>query len=121
VAGSVLTTATDVALFMLPMLNARGGSTDTAGTLQRLMLDPVAQVNHRLSWSLGWGIEHDGKRSRFWHWGNNDVFRSFVIGDSRYRRGLVLLTNSSNGHKLYQFLVPKLTGHDHPSLLWFRT
>jgi len=123
VAGSALTNATDVALFMIHMLRPDKQSTDSSDQLRELMLTPVSYLNRSLSWGLGWGLEAaaNGKGPHFWHWGNNEVFRSFAIGDAQARRGLVVLTNSSNGHKLYQRIVPQLTGLDHPSLLWFRT
>ena len=34
--------------------------------------------------------------------------------------GVVVLTNSANGPKIYQRVIASLTGRDHPAFLWFQ-
>ena len=120
-AASVLTNSTDFARFMLRMLEPGTRQPDSSDALGRSMLRPATILNSALAWGIGWGLERDGDEWRFWHAGDNEVFRSFAIGDQLARRGLVIHTNSSNGHKLYQHLVPLLTKGFHASLLWHGT
>jgi hypothetical protein len=46
------------------------------------------------------------------------VFRNFAIASKKQRAGVVVLTNSFNGPRVYQEIVPAAVGRDHPSLAW---
>jgi CubicO group peptidase (beta-lactamase class C family) len=78
----------------------------------RGMLAPQVKVNEEISWGLGWALE--GKA--FWHWGeNNGEFHTFVMaypdGD-----GVVIFTNSGNGHSIMPELVAETLGRgEHPA------
>jgi CubicO group peptidase (beta-lactamase class C family) len=120
VAGSLLTTAADYARFLGRTLAEPGpGGLDLSAALRREMLSSKVRLNSALSWGLGWGLQQDDGEF-FWHWGANGSFRNFVIGDIRNRRGVVVLTNSANGPKIYQRVIASLTGRDHPAFLWFQ-
>lgn len=120
VAGSMLTTVTDYAKFLVAMLSERGGALALSETTWRAMFERQVQLNSALSWGLGWGLEHEDDVDLLWHWGANGSFRNFVLADPRRRRGVVVLTNSANGPKLYERIITSLTGRDHPAFLWFQ-
>lgn len=95
------TTTRDYAKFVVAMMK------DSRG-----MLAPQVKVNEQISWGLGWALE--GKA--FWHWGeNNGEFHTFVMarpdGD-----GVVVLTNSGNGHSIMPEIVAETLGQgEHPA------
>ena len=70
-----------------------------------------------LAWALGWGLQDDEYGQTLWHWGANNGFRNFCLADTDHRRGLVVLTNSGNGPRVYERVIVSLTGHDHPAFL----
>jgi CubicO group peptidase (beta-lactamase class C family) len=84
------------------------------------MVTPQVGLNSRLAWGLGWGLEHDGSAELMWQWGANGSFRNFVLADPERHRGVVVLTNSANGPKVYERIISSLTGSDHPAFLWFQ-
>lgn len=110
VAGSMLTTVTDYARFLVATLSEKGGA----------MFQPQVQLNSALAWGLGWGLEHSDGAELIWHWGANGSFRNFVLADPQRRRGVVVLVNSANGPKLYERIITSITGRDHPAFLWFQ-
>jgi len=122
-AGSFLTTPEDYARFVMAAAAPPGpGGLSLSPQSHKEMFAPQVRLNSALSWGLGWGLEkdEDGDGHLFWHWGANGSFRNFVLGDTHGRRGLVVLTNSANGPKLYQRVVAEATGRDHPAFMWFQ-
>jgi CubicO group peptidase (beta-lactamase class C family) len=102
-ASGLITTAGDYARFMLETLRSKTE-----------MLKPLVKVGDDLAWGLGWALEDDA----FWHWGDQDIFKSFALMDTKKRTGIVILTNSANGHHTYAPIVTSALGSDHPSLAW---
>lgn len=119
VAGSLLTTAPDYAAFMARVMERPSRDAhDLKESSRREMLAPQVKINSALAWGLGWGLESAEGRDYFWHWGDNGTFHAFAIGDPARRTGLVVLTNSNFGPKVYQRIITHATGHDHPAFLW---
>jgi hypothetical protein len=83
------------------------------------MLEPQVQVNKRVSWALGWGLEtSDTAGAAFWHWGDNPGFKSFAIGLPEAGTGAIVMTNADAGRPLCAWVVQRLLGTDHPALEW---
>ena len=120
VAGSLFTTIADYGRFLTAILSDNGGPLAFSASTRRAMATRQVELNSRLSWGLGWGLEHDGADELLWHWGANGSFRNFVLADPRRRRAVVVLTNSANGPKLYERIITSITGTDHPAFLWFQ-
>ena len=120
VAGSLFTTITDYARFLSAILADGAGALAFSPATRRAMVTPQVALNSRLSWGLGWGLEHDGPDELLWQWGANGSFRNFVLADPQRHRGVVVLTNSANGPKVYERIISSLTGSDHPAFLWFQ-
>ena len=120
VAGSLFTTIADYARFLTAILSDNGGPLAFSASTRGAMVTRQVELNSRLSWGLGWGLEHDGADELLWHWGANGSFRNFVLADPRRRRAVVVLTNSANGPKLYERIITSITGSDHPAFLWFQ-
>ncbi|HEX5706598.1 MAG TPA: serine hydrolase domain-containing protein [Pyrinomonadaceae bacterium] len=118
-AGSLHTTAAEYARFMLRVMERpRPDSLDLKDSTRREMLVPRVRINSALAWGLGWGLESEQGRQYFWHWGDGLTYHSFAIGDAARSSGLVVLTNSNFGPKVYQRVINQATGHDHPAFLW---
>jgi CubicO group peptidase (beta-lactamase class C family) len=118
-AGSLQTTATDYARFMIHVMNRpKRAKFELTEPSRREMLTPQIRLNDALAWGLGWGLEQTLGRHYFWHWGEHFAFRTLAFGEAESRSGIVVLTNSGAGHRACEQLVKQATGHDHPAFAW---
>ncbi len=106
-AATLHTTALDYARFLAAVLKGEG----LTPALYEEMLEPQSQkwnddapVAH-LYWGLGWGLQQTARGTAIWHWGDNGVFRAYVIGYPAEDAGLVYFTNSENGLAIAEELV----------------
>lgn len=121
-AGSLLTTPAEYARFIIRLMEK---APQDAGSLpeaaRREMLTTQIKLNSAISWGLGIGLEVETGRNDFWHWGDNGTYKAFVYGNPVERSGVVVLTNASNGHKLWQRIVAEATNNDHAAFLFWMT
>lgn len=115
VAGSFLTTARDYAAFVAHLLGA-GAPAGGRAILERMM-EPRVTANEAVRWGLGWGLEEAEGRTRFWHWGDTNGFKNFVVGDPAAGTAIVVFTNGNSGARVYERVVRALDGIDHPAFL----
>jgi len=121
-AASLLTTARDYARFVVEILQpSRLDRFHISEALKKEMSKPQVKVADRLAWGLGWGLEEAGSGHMLWHWGDQDIFKSFVFIDPIRRSGLVIFTNSRNGSKSYSPIIDRAVGGQHPSLSWLES
>jgi CubicO group peptidase (beta-lactamase class C family) len=129
-AASLLTTPEDYCRFVLAIINGTGLKQETA----ERMLTPQLRAPKRLftpqmtlpkneeawgiSWGLGWGLEESNAGHYFWHWGDNEAFRCFVIASREKQEGVVYFTNTQDGLSIVSALVTAILGGKHPSLDW---
>jgi len=118
-AGSLITTAKDYAQFMIRLMGGIGDSLDLAEASRREMLTPQVKINSALGWGLGLGLEREAAQDCFWHWGDNGTFKAFMMGDAAARSGVVVFTNATNGHRLWERIVAQATGRDHAAFLFW--
>jgi CubicO group peptidase (beta-lactamase class C family) len=76
----------------------------------------VVQKNPRVSWSLGWGLQHEESHDLIWHWGDNGVYKAFTLASPRSGTGLVLMSNCYSGSKIWRAILQTLYGEDLPIL-----
>jgi len=106
-AATLHTTALDYARFLAAALTGEG----LTPTLYQEMLEPQSQKWNddapvaQLYWGLGWGLQQTARGTAIWHWGDNGVFRAYVIGYPAEDAGLVYFTNSENGLAIAEDLV----------------
>jgi len=127
VASTLQTTAADYARFLQAVLSGAHLNPSTA----TLWLTPQVALRQRcieclspdgkdsdqhVAWGLGWGIEPDG--GWFFHWGDNDQFKAFVVGSQTERSALVVFTNGFNGMAIMPEVVGQLLPGDHPAFTW---
>lgn len=113
VAGSLLTTATDYATFIVHLLGTSSGR----AVLDR-MTTPQVTINEAVAWGSGLGLQSPGAPDRFWHWGDNAGFKNILVGDPATRRAIVVFTNGDRGRVVYERVVRMLRGADEPAFLW---
>jgi CubicO group peptidase (beta-lactamase class C family) len=126
-ASTLHTTAADYARFLQAVLSGARLKPDTA----KQWLDPQVRLrqhciqclstnrpdaDQHIAWGLGWGLEPDG--GSFFHWGDNDQFKAFVIGSLKDRSAVVVFTNGFNGMAIMPDVINQLMPGDHPAFVW---
>jgi CubicO group peptidase (beta-lactamase class C family) len=126
-ASTLHTTAADYARFLQAVLTGARLKPDTAKQwldpqirlqqhcIQCLSTDKPGADQH-IAWGLGWGLEPDG--SSFFHWGDNDGFKAFVVGSMKDRSAVVVFTNGFNGMAIMPDVINQLMPGGHPAFLW---
>lgn len=120
-AGSLLTSVDQYAKFFGRLLKPRGDKFDLSAESLRQMFASQVRVNSAIGWGLGVGLENHAGRPHIWHWGDNGNFKAFMMGETANGSGVVVFTNASNGHKIWQRVVTEIMGPDHPSTYFFMT
>lgn len=128
-AASLRTTAGDYAKFMLAVINKQG----LPGKVFDEILTPAVNLNpdcvvctsnssdersSSLGWGLGWGLQKTADGNAFWHWGDNGVYKCYIVAYPEKKIGVVFFTNSSDGMSLRQDLVSRAIGGTHPAFDW---
>jgi len=128
-ASTLHTTVEDYARFVEAMLSGEGlkRATWRAMTTPVVAVDstcvvcgnkPAGPPSEALAWGLGWGLELRPQPPRFFHWGdNNGEFHNFAMGyvDGD---GVVVFTNSGNGHSIMPEIIDAALGGPHPAFAW---
>jgi CubicO group peptidase (beta-lactamase class C family) len=123
--SSLETTAADYARFMLAIVRGQGLDPAIAREalrpqvkLERGCLEclgkPKGELSDRMSWGLGWGLEQTDRGSFAWHWGDNNTMQSYAAIALDGSRGVVIFTNSSNGHSIMRSIASRKLGVDAP-------
>lgn len=127
--SSLETTAGDYARFLLAAVDGTGLSPEVA----RQFLAPqvplengcIVCTGHPRSppapgrhWTLGFGLEQAGGRSFAWHWGDNETMQSYAAVTTDGTRGVVIFTNSANGHSIARHIASTILGMDAPGYAW---
>jgi CubicO group peptidase (beta-lactamase class C family) len=127
-ASSLETTAEDYARFMIAAVRGTG----LKRALAREMLRPQVTLEEgcavcldrprgKLSphhWGLGLGLEKHGGRTYAWHFGDNQTMQSYAALATDGGRGVVILTNSANGHSIARQIATQVLGVDAPGYAW---
>jgi hypothetical protein len=80
---------------------------------------PRAAASTRRHWALGFGRETAGAQDFVWHWGDNSqVAQTYAAIDTSADRGVVILTNSGNGHSIAREIATTVLSVDAPGYAW---
>jgi CubicO group peptidase (beta-lactamase class C family) len=119
VAGSLLTTANDYAVFLKHLLGLAGAPGGGRAVLDR-MLAPQVTLNEAIRWGLGLGLQSPGagRPDQFWHWGDSGGVKAFVVGDGAAASAIAVFTNGNNGRAVYERVVRAVRREDQAAFLW---
>ena len=115
-AYSLQTTADDYANFLLAVLTP---TELKAGTVSQMLssqgrlprkFGAADTLSPSLSWGLGFGLEHTKADDYFWHWGDNDTYKCYVVGSRKTQDAVVYFTNSFNGLRLINAISHQFMG-----------
>ena len=105
-AGGLHTTPTDYAKFLIEVINPKASDAFrlSKDSLEE-MLRPHAKINDSISQALGWQIRHTENGDFIMHSAGNPGFAAFVVASVKRKSGLVIMTNSDNGHLVIDKLL----------------
>jgi len=63
-------------------------------------------------------IEKNASGTYLWHWGDNGIFKAYVVADLKRRSAIILFDNSMSGLSVAQATTETALGGDHPSFRW---
>ena len=112
-AGSLHTTVSDYAKFIVAILNKNGLSKSK----YEMMLSPQASVpdeSDGIAWGLGVGLQKNEDGITFWHWGDNRNFKCFFMASPEKKAGMVYFTNSCYGLTVRKQLAQLVVSGHHP-------
>jgi CubicO group peptidase (beta-lactamase class C family) len=89
-AGTLRTSPSELALFMIEIANPRHLKTETA----ELLRTPQIKLDENLSWGMGPGIFYSKKGYALWQWGQHIDFQSIMIINPELGSGVVVCTNN---------------------------
>jgi len=130
-AGSLHTTTSDYAKFVVAIMKGRGLRKETLNQMlgQQTRVDegcsnciakePTGKFSDSIFWGLGWGLQRTRQGTSFWHWGdNNNDTHAFVIASEKQKSGLLIFTDSGNGHSIIPEIVSQVMGGKQPLTVW---
>jgi CubicO group peptidase (beta-lactamase class C family) len=130
-AGGLHTTTADYAKFVIAILKGTGLKKETVKEMLKVQSkvdegcsncirnQPTGKLSNTIFWGLGWGLQQTGDEKFFWHWGDNDGdTHCFIIASEKQKSGVVIFTDSGNGHSIIPFIVEKILGAKQPVSAW---
>ena len=81
---------------------------------------PSGKLSPFISWGFGVGLQQTDDGVSFWHWGDNGDVHCYMIGYPKEKFGLVVFTNSGNGHGIIPDIVAETLGGQQPVTAWLR-
>jgi CubicO group peptidase (beta-lactamase class C family) len=113
VAFSFQTTAVDYGRFLVAVLTGEGLKPATAQAFLTPQVVPgqtlrdTTRASTSIRWGLGMGLVQQAGENGFWHWGDNDGFRSFAYVSRTRKQGFAYFTNSRNGASIFAALATR--------------
>jgi CubicO group peptidase (beta-lactamase class C family) len=121
--ASLLTTASDYAVFLCALLDARGlrGETIEQMTSPQVPVTKsrtTAEPFENVFWGWGWGVQPGETGYGFWHWGDNGDLRAYTVTYKDRREGFVYFANSTNGLAVAEALTALIFPDHQYALDW---
>jgi CubicO group peptidase (beta-lactamase class C family) len=130
-ASTLNTTAKDYALFVAAVLSGAGLKPSTLREMEttQIAVDPECtncterepkEPSKTIFWGLGWGIQRTARGDALWHWGDNGVFKCFVMAEPKSRTGVVMFTNSDSGLAIAEQVATEAMGQELLMFAWIK-
>ncbi|MET0466708.1 MAG: serine hydrolase [Chitinophagaceae bacterium] len=117
-AASLHTSAGDYAKFIIALLNGKGLKRKTREEMFTPQIRVDQQAFPELYWGLGVGLEIEGKRKNFWHWGDQGDSKCYMKAYLDTKNAFLYFTNSANGLAIADRILEEATGGATPALAW---
>lgn len=122
VAGGFHTTAGDYARFLIAAMQGR----DLSPAIRKRMMKPAVKLSvgegtdpDWVGWGLGFALQYSrGEGVALWHWGDNDVFKSYMVAFPAERTAIVYFADSVYGLSIRDEIVTAAVGGTHPAFSW---
>lgn len=76
------------------------------------------KINEFLGWGQGWAVERIAGRTFLWQWGDNGGYKNFVLIEQASGSGLFVFTNGDSGARVYDRILTRATGCEHPAFFF---
>lgn len=126
-AYSLVTTASDYGAFLAGILKGANLNGDVFNDMlavhTSMQGDETAtkyppEVWRKIHWGLSWGVQESNDERVYFHWGDNDVYHSFVAFSPTRDIGFVYFSNSQNGLKIANNIAEIVVGDMTPAIAW---
>ena len=78
--------------------------------------DASSPMSKSISWGLGFGLQQATDGSAFWHWGDNNTFKCYVVAYKQKKTGVLYFTNGSNGLSIIKEITGLTFGGEQPAV-----
>lgn len=123
------TSALDYARFIIAIFKRIGLKLETINEMFRFQAKVPEGSNNSIdmhssrfsdsiSWGLGWGLQRTKIGDSFWHWGDNQGVKSFIVGFNNCNTAIIVFTNSSNGLSVISKMMQKYLNFPQPAFDW---
>jgi CubicO group peptidase (beta-lactamase class C family) len=108
-AYTLYSTANDLGRFLIEIMQPQTVSPATIAQF----VSPHVDVNERVSWGLGIGVQRGDAHRSVWQWGQNPGYESLVVAYPEQRIGVVILTNATGGLAIAREIAYRAIGGEH--------
>src|SRR6185312_8964138 len=129
-AATLQATSSDYAKFMIAVMNGTGLKKSTAAAMvsEQMKVDegcsncvnrqPTGKLSANIFWGFGVGLQRTSDGTAFWHWGDNGDVHCYMLAYPKSKLGVVIFTNSGNGHSIIPEIISDSLGGDQPVIGW---
>jgi CubicO group peptidase (beta-lactamase class C family) len=114
-AYSMLTTAADYGKFVRALMYGEGLRKDLHREMMKPQIGTGYGEENGFAWGLGIGLQETKYGRALWHWGDNGIFKCYMVAIPKAKVGVVFFTNSSNGLSLGDKIVSFTLKDQHPT------
>jgi CubicO group peptidase (beta-lactamase class C family) len=110
-AAGLWTNVIDLSKFMIDFQKTNRGISNVVFTkdLTTSMLSPKIDIQDtKKSMGLGFVLDNDGSSDYFEHSGDNHGYKCYMMGYNDKPFGIIIMTNSANGNKIYKDVIDAL-------------
>ncbi|MBO9658629.1 MAG: tetratricopeptide repeat protein, partial [Chitinophagaceae bacterium] len=104
--------------FMIALLKGTGLKKKTWQEMFKPQIRVDSKAFPELYWGLGVGLEIEGKKKYFWHWGDQGDSKCYMKADLTDQDGFLYFTNSANGLAVADRILEDAMGGFTPALAW---
>ncbi len=122
VAGGFHTTAADYGKFLAAVMQGKGLNR----AISKRMMEPAVKLwigkgedPDYVGWGLGFALQYTHDEGiALWHWGDNDVFKAYMVAYPARKIAVVYFANSVFGMSIRDQTVTATIGGTHPAFQW---